>query len=112
MVDCLFCKIIKKEIPADIVYEDKKVLAFKDIAPQAPVHILVIPKEHAKNIYELKDFSLLPALFETIREVASQKGIDQTGFRVVLNNGREAGQAVDHLHFHLLGGRPLSWPPG
>lgn len=112
MVDCLFCKIIKKEIPADIIYEDKKVLAFNDIAPQAPTHILVIPKEHAKNLHELSDLSILPALFETIRNISKQKGIDQTGFRVVLNNGREAGQAVDHLHFHLLGGRPLSWPPG
>jgi len=109
---CLFCKIIKKEIPASIVYEDDKVLAFNDINPQAPVHVLVIPKEHAESLSAVKDYSIFPQLFEVVNKVAKEKGIAKSGFRVVINNGRAAGMAVDHLHIHLLGGRAFTWPPG
>lgn len=109
---CIFCKIAAKQIPAAIVYEDDKILAFKDVVPQAPVHILVIPKVHAKNIAELDDFSIVGRIFEVIREIAAGCEIEKEGFRVVLNHGQQAGQAVDHLHFHLLGGRKLTWPPG
>ena len=112
MVDCLFCKIVKKEIPSSIVYEDDKVLAFNDIAPQAPTHILVIPKTHVASLAELKDHSVLNDIFQVVNRLASEKGIAKTGFRTVINNGRAAGQAVDHLHIHLLGGRDFSWPPG
>jgi histidine triad (HIT) family protein len=111
MSDCLFCRIVRKELPAGIVYEDDRVLAFNDIAPQAPVHILVIPKEHIPCLSALKDFSVLPALFRVAAQLAADKGI-QAGFRTVFNNGRGAGMAVDHLHLHLRGGRDLSWPPG
>lgn len=112
MSECLFCKIVRKEIPGDIVYEDGKILAFNDIAPQAPVHILVIPKEHAASFVGLQDSSVIGKIYQVIGQLAEQKGVDQTGFRVVVNHGRAAGQAVPHLHFHLLGGRNFSWPPG
>lgn len=112
MSNCIFCKIIKKEISASLVYEDEDVLAFNDVNPQAPVHILVIPKKHAANITELADFPVIGKIYQIIRRLAAEKGIDQAGFRVVLNHGRQAGQAVEHLHFHLLGGRDFSWPPG
>lgn len=105
-MDCLFCKIINKEIPASIVYEDDDVLAFNDIAPKAPVHILVIPKKHTIGI------SQTDKLFSILQKLAKEKGIEGSGYRVVVNQGKDAGQAVDHLHFHLLGGRPLHWPPG
>ncbi len=111
-MDCIFCKIVKKEIPASIVYEDDKVLAFNDISPQAPVHILVIPKVHVQGIAELTDMGTVKDLFAVMKKIAVEKGIDQTGYRIVVNHGKNAGQAVPHLHFHLLGGRPLKWPPG
>jgi histidine triad (HIT) family protein len=111
-MDCLFCKIAAKEIPASIVFEDDNVLAFNDIAPQAPVHILVIPKQHVASVSELKDLEVLKDLFAVIKKIAAEKGIDKTGYRIVVNHGKDAGQAVPHLHFHLLGGRPLHWPPG
>jgi len=109
---CLFCKIISKEIPASIVYEDDKVLAFNDINPQAPVHILVIPKEHVQGVAEIKDTRVISDLYAVMQKLAEQKGLDKTGYRIVVNHGKDAGQAVAHLHFHLLGGRFLSWPPG
>lgn len=112
MVDCIFCKIVAKQIPASIVYEDDKVLAFNDIAPQAPVHVLVIPKEHVASLAEVKDHSVLSDIFRVVNKIAIEKGVDQSGFRTVINNGRAAGQAVGHLHVHLLGGRDFSWPPG
>jgi len=111
-MDCIFCKIVRKEIPSEIVYEGAKVLAFKDIAPQAPVHILVIPKEHYATFSEVKDFSEIGDLFWVINHVATKEGLDKNGFRVVVNQGKAAGQEVPHLHFHLLGGRDFSWPPG
>ena len=109
-MSCIFCKIAGKEIKSSIVHETKKVMAFDDIAPQAPVHVVVIPKEHILEISGLKD--VLAEIFKAIAEIAKKKGIQDTGYRVVMNKGKEAGQAVEHLHFHLLGGRPLNWPPG
>jgi histidine triad (HIT) family protein len=111
-MECIFCKIINKEIPSSIVFEDDKVLAFNDVSPQAPVHILVIPKKHVSTVDELKDMSVVSDLFSVMKKLAADKGIDKSGYRIVINHGKDAGQAVPHLHFHLLGGRPLSWPPG
>ncbi|NJM00091.1 MAG: histidine triad nucleotide-binding protein [Synechococcaceae cyanobacterium SM2_3_2] len=114
MTDTIFGKIIRKEIPAQIVYEDDEVLAFEDIQPQAPVHILVIPK---KPIPQLKmateaDQSLLGKMLLTARHVAAQAGLDEGGYRLVINNGVDGGQTVYHLHLHILGGRSMAWPPG
>jgi histidine triad (HIT) family protein len=111
-MDCIFCKIVNKEIPSSIVYEDDKVLAFNDIAPQAPVHILVVPRIHVKTVAELEDMDVVRDLYLVMKKLAEEKGIAKTGYRIVVNHGKDAGQAVPHLHFHLLGGRPLSWPPG
>jgi len=111
-MDCIFCKIIKKEIPASIVFEDDKVLAFNDTNPQAPVHILVIPKQHVATVNDLDAMNVVRDLFAVMNRIAKEKGIDKTGYRIVVNHGKHAGQAVDHLHFHLLGGRKLTWPPG
>ncbi len=112
MSDCIFCKIIEKKIPSKVVYEDEKVFAFEDIHPQAPVHILIVPKEHIANITEVKDFDLVGYIHSVANKIAKQKGISTSGYRVVMNMGPDAGMAVHHLHFHLLGGRPMSWPPG
>ncbi len=114
MSDCLFCKIVKKEIPASIVYEDEAILAFDDIRPQAPVHTLIIPKEHISTLKEASDnhAELLGRILIKVRDLARLKEIDRSGFRVVLNTGPDSGQEVFHLHFHLLGGRRLGWPPG
>jgi histidine triad (HIT) family protein len=111
-MNCIFCKIINKEIPSSLVYEDDKVLAFNDISPQAPVHIIVIPKKHVTSVSELDDISAVSDLFAVMNKIAAEKGIEKSGYRIVVNHGKDAGQAVPHLHFHLLGGRPLSWPPG
>lgn len=116
MGETIFAKIIRKEIPADIVFENEHVLAFKDIKPQAPVHVLIIPKDteipSAREIDSQKHSSLLGHLFDAANEVAKKLGVDQSGFRLVLNSGANAGQEVYHIHIHLLGGRPLNWPPG
>jgi histidine triad (HIT) family protein len=111
---CLFCKIIHAEISAEKVYEDKYVIGFKDINPKAPVHILLIPKKHLDNIlgFQEEDTEILAAIFKGIKVIAKEQGIADSGFRVVVNNGEQAGQAVEHVHFHILGGRALSWPPG
>lgn len=111
-MDCLFCKIIKKEIPADIVYEDDEVLAFNDIAPQAPTHILAIPKKHVASIADLQDLDVADKLLAVLKKVAKEKGLNESGYRIVVNHGKDGGQAVHHLHFHLLGGRQMTWPPG
>jgi histidine triad (HIT) family protein len=113
MADCLFCKIIRREIPATLVYEDERVLAFYDINPQAPTHVLAIPRQHIASAHELgpEYGSLLSALFDALRATADAEGLAD-GYRIVTNVGPAAGQSVDHLHFHLLGGRRLSWPPG
>jgi histidine triad (HIT) family protein len=112
--DCLFCRIARKEIETEIVAERTNVIAFPDINPQAPVHVLIVPREHIPQIkdLDLSDCGLLSDIFAVINDVASSKGIAQTGYRVVCNIGKKAGQEVDHLHFHLLGGRGMNWPPG
>lgn len=109
----VFQKIIDKQIPAKIVYEDDRCLAFHDIAPQAPTHVLIIPKQPIPSISAIQDndLPLVAHLWRVIRDLALQLGLE-SGYRVVVNCGREAGQSVDHLHFHLLGGRPMRWPPG
>jgi histidine triad (HIT) family protein len=113
MPKSIFKKIIDKEIPAQIVYEDDRCLAFRDVAPQAPVHVLVIPKREIASLDELSDgdAELVAHLYLVIRNLARELGL-ANGYRVVLNCGRDGGQSVDHLHFHLLGGRKLTWPPG
>lgn len=109
----IFQKIIDKEIPANIVYEDERCLAFHDVAPQAPVHVLVIPKQRITSVAAIEDSdsALIAHLWLVIRNVARQLGVEN-GYRVVVNCGRDGGQSVDHLHFHLLGGRQMKWPPG
>lgn len=112
-MDCIFCKIANGEIPSTKVYEDDKILAFKDLDPQAPVHILVIPKEHIKWAYDLteENSGVTAHIFEKIPVIAKEQGLTD-GFRVVNNCGESAGQTVHHIHFHLLGGRDFTWPPG
>ncbi len=109
----IFQKIIDKQIPADIVYEDDRCLAFRDINPQAPTHVLVIPKRAIRSVAELEasDADLIGYLFVVVRKIAEQEGLSN-GYRTVINSGRDGGQTVDHLHIHLLGGRGLAWPPG
>jgi histidine triad (HIT) family protein len=113
-MDCLFCKIAAKEIPATIVYEDGLCLAFEDIAPQAPVHVLVIPKKHIPTSNDIteEDEALMGHLTKVSSEVARLKNIDQSGFRTVINCNADSGQLVFHVHLHVLGGRKMSWPPG
>ena len=109
MEDCLFCKIIKKEIPSTIVYEDEEILAFRDINPVAPVHVLVIPKKHISSLVDLKpeDETLVGRIYSVINKIAKQENIFESGFRVVVNCGEDGGQEVKHLHFHLIGGKKL-----
>jgi histidine triad (HIT) family protein len=109
----IFKKIIDREIPAEILYEDDRCLAFRDVAPQAPTHVLVIPKKEIASLADLSDgdAELVAHIHLVIRDLARQLGLDD-GYRVVVNSGRDGGQSVDHLHFHLLGGRQLKWPPG
>ena len=110
--DCLFCKIAAGEIPSNIVHSDDQVVVFRDVNPQAPTHVLAIPRRHIASAAELTDTDgdLLAALFGALRHVAEEAGL--TGYRIASNVGPEAGQSVFHLHFHLLGGRPMAWPPG
>src|SRR5690606_11783458 len=110
----IFTKIINKEIPAQIVYEDDLCLAFRDIDPKAPTHILMIPKQEIKSLAHLQsvDQNLLGHMMIKISEIAKSEGLAENGYRVVANTGDEGGQSVDHLHFHLLGGRKMTWPPG
>jgi histidine triad (HIT) family protein len=110
----LFEKIVTREVPARIIFEDKDVLAFHDIRPQAPIHVLIIPKKHVSRIAQVEsdDAALLGKLLLTARDLAQKLGISQTGFRLVINNGPNGGETVPHLHVHLLGGRPMAWPPG
>ena len=111
--DCLFCRIVAGEVPSDRVHDDDDVIAFRDIAPRAPTHVLVIPRRHIADADALTDgdSELLAKLFAVTRRVAAAEGLDR-GYRVVTNVGPEAGQTVFHLHLHVLGGRPLGWPPG
>ena len=112
--DCLFCKIIRGEIPADIVYDDEFVLAFNDINPQAPHHVLIIPKEHIATLDDLgpQHDGYLAAAFAAARGIAAHRGLNADGYRLVFNCGERAGQSVFHVHMHLLGGRAFRWPPG
>ncbi len=112
MSDCLFCKIVEKQIPASVTYEDDQCIAFDDISPQAPVHILIVPKVHLDDQRGIQSDSkeLMGHLVTVANMVAAEKGL--SAFRTVVNTGAEAGQSVFHLHLHLLGGRPMEWPPG
>lgn len=112
MADCLFCKMVAGGIKPDVVFEDENVLAFRDINPQAPVHILIVPKRHIATLNDLDDGRLAGQLLLTAVNLASQEGLAEDGYRTVFNCNRNGGQAVYHLHLHLLGGRPLGWPPG
>lgn len=116
MGETIFSKIIRKEIPAQIVFESETVLAFKDINPQAPVHVLIIPKanniESARDISSLHHSKLLGEMYDAANSIAKQLGIFESGFRLVLNSGSDSGQEVSHIHMHLLGGRKMNWPPG
>ncbi|MCL1895400.1 MAG: histidine triad nucleotide-binding protein [Clostridiales bacterium] len=114
-MDCIFCKIVKGDIPADIVYEDEAILAFRDLAPQAPVHVLIITKEHIASLDDAGDpgryTELLGRLLSKVKEIAASLGL-KNGYRLVNNCGEDGLQTVKHLHFHLLGGRKMGWPPG
>ncbi len=114
MPDCLFCRIINQEIPADLVHEDELVVAFRDIQPQAPVHVLIIPRRHIENLEAAgaDDEPLLGHIAFVAAQLARQERIAESGYRLVANVGPDAGESVNHLHFHLLGGRRLGWPPG
>ena len=112
--DTLFSRIVRREIPADIVYQDDLVTAFRDINPQAPTHILIIPRRHISSVTEMgeEDAELIGKLFLMARDLAVEEGIAEPGFRMVVNAGADAGQTVFHIHLHLLGGRGMAWPPG
>jgi len=111
-MDCIFCKIVAGDIPAKPVYQDERVFAFSDIHPQAPTHLLLIPREHIKSLDESKDnHELLGHLVAVASKIAKDKGLGK-GYRIVINTGEDGGQTVDHLHLHLLGGRSMTWPPG
>jgi histidine triad (HIT) family protein len=112
--DCLFCKIAAREIPADIVHETDHVVAFRDVNPQAPTHILLIPKEHLQSVAAVTDdqAGLLAEIVQAAAHLARAEGVDESGWRLVTNVGPDAGQSVSHMHFHLLGGRRMEWPPG
>ena len=114
MTDCLFCKIINSEIPSSKVYEDDRVYAFNDIDPQAPVHFLVVPKEHIQSANELTDANadIISHIFKVVKTLAEEMGFAKDGYRIVNNCGEGGGQTVGHIHFHVLAGRNLAWPPG
>jgi histidine triad (HIT) family protein len=111
---CLFCKIVSREVPSELVLETDDVLAFKDVRPVAPVHALVIPKKHMTSLHDATpaDSALLGKLLLAARDVAEKLGLGASGYRVVVNSGPDAGQSVSHVHLHVLGGRPMAWPPG
>ena len=114
MDECIFCKIINKEIPAKVVYEDDRIVAFDDIYPQAPVHVLLISKEHFASLNDIPEEKkeLLGHIISKAKQVAQEKGVKESGYRIVLNTARDSGQDVFHIHFHVLGGRRMTWPPG
>jgi len=112
-MDCLFCKIINKEIPSDIIYEDEHVIAFNDISPQAPTHVLIIPRKHIATLNDIEDedVALVGHMTKTAATIARKIGFDESGYRTVFNCNSHGGQTVYHIHLHLLGGKPLGWPP-
>ena len=110
--ECLFCRIVRGDIPAKIVRQDEHTVAFRDIDPKAPTHVLVIPKSHVASLDEATDAETLGHLLLAARDVAKSEGIDASGYRTVINTGADAGQTVHHVHVHVLGGRHLKWPPG
>lgn len=115
MSDCIFCKIAAGEIPAQKVYEDDSVIAFKDLSPKAPVHVLIVPKKHIQSVahFEAEDKELAAHIFvDVVPKLAAELGVADNGFRIVANTGDDGGQTVNHLHVHLLGGRKMTWPPG
>ena len=114
MENCIFCKIVNGEIPSNKIYEDDKVYAFRDISPEAPTHFLVIPKEHITSANEINEENskIIAHIFVVINKIVRELGIDDTGYRIVNNCGKDGGQTVGHIHFHILGGRNLQWPPG
>jgi histidine triad (HIT) family protein len=114
MSDCLFCGIVDGKVKANLVYQDDAMVAFKDIAPKAPVHILIIPRKHLVSVSDIaeQDRVLIGQIFQVAAKLAREQGIAESGYRVVANSGADAGQSVFHLHYHLLGGRQMSWPPG
>lgn len=111
-MDCIFCKIVEKQIPADLIYEDEHVIGFYDLNPQAPIHVLFVPKYHTRRFSELGEAEVLVALQQAVKKFADSEGLEERGYRLVINTGQEGGQTVDHLHIHLLAGRFLQWPPG
>jgi len=113
-MDCLFCKIAQQQIPANIIYQDEQIVAFRDISPQAPVHALVIPRRHITTLNDLQpaDADLLGQMILTAQRIAAQDNIAESGFRLAMNCNRDGGQTVYHIHLHVLGGRAMHWPPG
>ena len=109
---CIFCRIARAEIPAQMVVSNKDVAAFRDLNPQAPVHVLIIPKRHVASLDDANDSDLLGRMMTLAAAIARQEGIAKSGYRTVINTGKDGGQSVDHLHIHLLGGRTMTWPPG
>jgi histidine triad (HIT) family protein len=110
--DCLFCRIVRQEIPATLVYEDDACVAFRDTDPKAPVHVLIVPRDHVSSLNDAKDPAMIGRLSLAAAEVARREGVADSGYRTVINTNRDAGQTVFHVHLHLLGGRAFSWPPG
>jgi len=109
---CIFCRIAHGEIPAQMVANKKEIVAFRDLNPQAPVHVLIVPKKHVGSLDDAEDFDLLGRMMSLAAAIARQEKIAKTGYRTVINTGKDGGQSVDHLHIHLLGGRAMAWPPG
>jgi histidine triad (HIT) family protein len=112
MADCIFCGIAAGEVPATVVAENGAALAFQDLNPKAPVHVLVIPREHVDDVHAIRDGATLVAMYDLARQVASERGVADGGYRLVFNIGADSGQSVLHAHLHVLGGRKLDWPPG
>ena len=113
-MDCIFGGIVERSLPTELIYEGEQIVAFRDITPQAPTHVLIVPREHVESVADLNEThtAVLGEMFLAANAIARQEGIGESGYRLVFNCGRAAGQSVDHLHLHLLGGRKLGWPPG
>ncbi len=113
-MECIFCGIVNRSLPAELIYESDLIVAFRDITPQAPTHVLIVPREHVESVARLDEShtEFLGEMFLAANTIAQREGIGETGYRLVFNCGRAAGQSVDHVHLHLLGGRKLGWPPG